>query len=285
MKRLLVTGAKGFTGVHLARAAAAAGYEVLPLQADLLDAKALVDEIAAADPDRVVHLAAISAVTHQDASALYQVNTVGSCNLLEALAKLPRTDLKVVLASSANVYGNALVSPLNESSPPAPVNHYACSKLAMEHMAQTFANRFSVVIARPFNYTGPGHDVRFVLPKLVRAFAEHADFVELGNVNVQREFNDVRFVVAAYMTLLERGVSGETYNVCTGIGHSLSSVIDELSKLSGHTLRVVVNPAFVRANEVFRLTGDPAKLSGLGAVTAGYSLTELLRWMLSEFSS
>lgn len=260
-----------------------AGYEVVNLDVDLRDASALALAVIAAKPDAVVHLAAISAVTHNDATELYAVNVVGTCNLLDALLRLPNPQLKVVLASSANVYGNSPHAPIPETAPVAPVNHYACSKLAMEHMARTYLDRLHIVLARPFNYTGPGHDVRFLLPKLIRAFSERQPRVELGNIEVEREFNDVRFVVDAYLRLIDSGVAGETYNLCTGVGHSLSAVIDELVRLTGHNPQISVNPAFVRANEVHRLTGDPAKLAALdGGSWVGHDLSGLLRWMLAE---
>ena len=294
MKRLLISGANGFTGIHLAKAATTGGFDVVNLDVDLRDASAVAAEVIAAEPDAVVHLAAISAVTHGDAAELYAVNVVGTCNLLDALLRLPKSSLKpqlkVVLASSANVYGNspdAAYAPIKESSPLSPINHYACSKLAMEYMARTFLDRLHIVLARPFNYSGPGHDARFVLPKLIGAFAERLPGVELGNIEVEREFNDVRFVVAAYLRLLDHGVAGETYNLCTGVGHSLNAVINELVRLTGHKPEISVNPAFVRANEVFRLTGDPTKLTALGAGAGANArdLTGLLRWMLAEYKA
>lgn len=281
--RLLITGASGFTGIHLARAATANGHQVVGLEADLEDAKAVAGEVAAFKPDAVIHLAGISDVAHKSASALYAVNVVGTCNLLDAVVRLSGGRRRVVLASSANVYGNASGAMANESNGVAPLSHYACSKVAMEQMSRTYLDRLDVVIARPFNYTGPGHDERFVIPKLVRAFVERAESVELGNIEVEREFNDVRFVVAAYLQLLAHGGVGETYNICTGVGHSLRSVMDELGRRLQHTPELQVNPAFIRPNEVFRLTGDPAKLLALGTSADGNGLTDLLRWMIAEY--
>jgi nucleoside-diphosphate-sugar epimerase len=166
----------------------------------------------------------------------------------------------VLLASSANVYGNCIETPIVESQAPSPVNHYAASKLAMEHMALTYQDRLPVVICRPFNYTGPGQHINFVIPKLVDHFARQADHVSLGNLHVEREFNDVQMVCSAYLALLHCGSPGEVYNVCSGQPYTLSSVIEELTQLSGHQIRVEVNPMFVRANELHRLCGSPAKL-------------------------
>ena len=278
--RILLTGSAGFTGHHFRSRAEAAGHLVMPLAANLTDKPAVVAELAFAAPDAVVHLAAISFVGHADDSAFYAVNVVGTMNLLGALATLPVKPTKVLIASSANIYGNSEASPLSEETPPSPVNHYATSKLAMEHMALTHADTLPMVLVRPFNYTGPGQAAQFLIPKLVDHFARKADRIELGNLHVEREFNDVRMVCEAYLTLLEKGLPGETYNVCTGHTHSLRGVIDRLERLTGHQMAVTVNPAFVRANEVHRLCGSPAKLLSCVGQLAPYTLDDTLQSML-----
>lgn len=280
MKRLLVTGADGFTGRHLSAAAYAEGYEVFGLKADLTDASAIASELAAIAPTHVAHLAAISAVTHADEEAFYRVNLFGTLNLLNGLMALPKLPQKVLLASSANVYGNADMPLIAETVCPKPVNHYAMSKLAMEHMAMTFAGNLPIVITRPFNYTGVGHDNRFVIPKIVEHFKRGASSIELGNLDVYREYNDVRMVCKAYIGLLDDGVQSETYNVCSGSAYSLRDVISTVEKLAGRKIDVKVNPAFVRTNEVHKLSGSPQKLNlKLGGLRQ-FSLEDTLGWML-----
>lgn len=259
--KILVTGANGFTGRHFAAQASAAGHDVVALQANLTDKNALHDEVRQVAPDAVVHLAAISFVGHADLDAFYTVNVVGTTHLLDALAQLPAAPHRVLIASSANVYGNSDQSPLAETHPPAPVNHYAMSKLAMEYMARTYADRLNIVITRPFNYTGPGQNVNFVIPKLAKHFAERAASVALGNLDVEREFNDVQLVCNAYMALLSHGAPGETYNVCSGQPYTLREIIDTFEAITGHRMTIEVNPAFVRKNEVHRLCGNPDKLN------------------------
>lgn len=278
--KLLVTGADGFTGRHFVVAARASGYDVVGLHANLNDRDALKAEVAQVAPEAVVHLAAISFVGHADASAFYNVNVIGTLNLLDALATLARPPRSVLLASSANVYGNCDQSPITEAQPPAPVNHYAMSKLAMEHMARTYLDRLPLFFVRPFNYTGPGQAASFVIPKLVAHFARRADAVELGNLDVEREFNDVRFVCEAYLQLLPQAMPGEVYNICTGTPVTLKAVLALLSQITGHQLQVKVNPAFVRANEIHRLCGSPAKLDAAIGGIASPTLADTLRWML-----
>ena len=236
---------------------------MVALQADLIDGGAVSREVAQIAPDAVVHLAAISFVGHADNSAFYAVNVVGTTNLLKALAALSKRPSRVLLASSANVYGNSKASPIAETQVPAPINHYGMSKLAMEMMAMTYADQLNLVITRPFNYTGPGQSTNFIIPKLVAHFAQKASSVSLGNLAVEREFNDVQMVCDAYMELLKHGRAGETYNVCSGQPHTLQHIIDTLTCITGHQLEVVVDPKLVRANELPRLCGNPAKLQAL----------------------
>ena len=282
--RILLTGAEGFTGRHFTERALAEGNSVIALQSDLTDSDALRQEVLEASPDAVVHLAAISFVGHADEKAFYAVNVVGTTNLLDALTRLPTPPHRVLLASSANIYGNTAHSPISEAQPPAPVNHYAMSKLAMECMARTYEDRLNLIITRPFNYTGPGQDVNFLIPKLALHFANRASSIALGNLHVEREFNDVRMVCSAYLLLLAYGEPGGIYNVCSGQPYELQHVIDSFTQITGHKMEISVNPAFVRGNEVHRLCGSPAKLNALlsryGAKLEAPTLEETLRRML-----
>ena len=282
---ILLTGSDGFTGRYFADLAVSMGHRVMPLAANLTDRDALQREVLQMAPDAVMHLAAISFVGHSDDNAFYAVNAVGTMNLLAVLARLPESPRCVVLASSANVYGNCDASPVSEMQPPQPVSHYATSKLAMEHMSRTYSDRLPLVIVRPFNYTGPGQALNFVIPKLVDHFARRVPAVSLGNLNVEREFNDVQMVCNAYLQLLQRGKAGEVYNICSGRPYTLRHVIDILTLLSGHSIDVVVDPALVRSSEVHRLCGSPAKLRTLlqqdGPITGDVPLEETLQRMLA----
>jgi GDP-6-deoxy-D-talose 4-dehydrogenase len=280
--RILLTGADGFTGRHFQSKAHSLGHEVISLQADLTDADAVFSEVQMALPSHVLHLAAISAVTHADEDAFYRVNLLGTQNLLKALRALPAAPTKVLLASSANVYGNALVSPTSEECCPKPVNHYAISKLAMELMSASFAQQLPIVIGRPFNYTGVWHDNRFVVPKIVEHFQKRALEIELGNLEVLREYNDVRTVCQAYLDLLELGQPGEAYNIASGRAVSLRAIISALEGITQHAITVKVNPAFVRANEIATLSGSPKKIEALLGPLSHPSLEDTLRWMLGK---
>lgn len=280
-----MTGASGFTGQHFIAQAQACGHQVVSLQAKLDERNAMAAEVAGVAPEAVIHLAAISFVGHADARDFYGVNVIGTCHLLDALAALRTPPQRVLLASSANVYGNCAESPITESQPPAPLNHYAASKLAMEHLARTYQSRLPLFFARPFNYTGPGQAPSFLIPKLVDHFARRAERIELGNLDVEREFNDVRFVCDAYLQLLEHGQPGEVYNICSGQPVTLRSVLALLADITGHQLQVHVNPAFVRANELHRLSGSTAKLDAVVPGLKPVPLRDTLRWMLEHAAS
>ncbi len=263
------------------------GHEVVTLLSDLTDGEAVQREVLAAAPDAVVHLAAISFVDHADKILLYDVNVFGTINLLESLVQLPQPPRVVLLASSANVYGNCENSPISEKQIPAPVNHYAMSKLAMESIARNYFNLLPILIARPFNYTGPGQSAHFIIPKLIGHFVERLPVIDLGNLHVEREFNDVKMVCNAYLHLLKHGEPTETYNVCSGQAYTIQHVINTLTGLTGHEIQARVNPAFVRAAEVHRLCGSPAKIQTLlkkkGVQLSHQPLEAILKRMLSEF--
>lgn len=291
--RVLVTGASGFTGRYVVDQLKSEGCEVLDLShrsgseaagsgtVNLLDRDGLSEAVRRIQPQRVVHLAAISYVAHGDAEEVYRVNIAGTRNLLEALAALSIPPAHVLLASSANVYGN-VGGILSEQAPLSPQNDYAVSKMAMEAMASLWFDQLPITIVRPFNYTGVGQSDRFLIPKIVSHFQRREKVMELGNLDVSRDFYDVRNVADVYSRLLALPASGQVYNVCSGVEWSLQKVIDTLCEISGHDIEVRVNPAFVRANEVKSLRGSSRKLEDhLGSLPA-FDFSDTLAWMYAD---
>jgi nucleoside-diphosphate-sugar epimerase len=283
---VLVTGLGGFTGPYLRRALERAGHEVVaagdPPAFDLSVSESVARAVRFARPDYVVHLAGISFVPHGDPARLYAVNTVGTSHLLEAIASEAPMIRKVILASSANVYGNVDSELIEESAVPRPVNHYGCSKLSMECLARTWYERIPLVIVRPFNYTGPGQSEHFLVPKLVMHFARRAPAIRLGNLDVERDFSDVRMVCDAYRRLLSSSLRSTEVNVCSGVGRSLRWVLAELAKFSGYCPRVEVDPSLVRAAEVRRLVGDNERLRQTVGELEHTDFCATLRWMFDE---
>ena len=280
MSKLLLTGADGFTGRHLAAAAEEAGYEIFPLKSDIRDASSLKSEVISIAPTHIVHLAAISDVTSTNENAYYEINLFGTLNLLKALEGLKVAPESILLASSANIYGKNSGELIGEDCTPKPVNHYAMSKLAMEHMALNFSDKLPIAFTRPFNYTGLGHDNRFVIPKIVDHFRANAKYIELGNLHVLREYNDVRDIVKIYLDLLQKAQNGEAYNIASGVVYSLKDVLGLLAELTGQTPEIRVNPMYVRKEEIDILSGSADKLRLLIGHVPKRELIDTLSWML-----
>lgn len=292
MKSVLVTGASGFTGRYMIAALKARGFHTVGLggagcgadvclSCDLTDRKQVAQMVYEARPTHVVHLAGIAFVGHGTPEDFYRVNLFGTLNLLDALVNLG-TKPRVLLASSANVYGDPNIDVVDESICPKPLNHYATSKLAMEHMARTYFGLMPMILARPFNYTGVGQTEQFLIPKIVGHFKRKEPVIELGNMDVSRDFSDVRDTVDAYAALLESDVESETINVCSGRAVSLREILGKVCTLAGYEIAVTVNPAFVRKNEIPSLRGNRSKLTSLVQCAEPRPLIDTLEWMYSN---
>lgn len=287
----LITGRRGFTGRYMSAELEAAGYRVIGMShegsdedivCDLRSRDEVVAAVSGLSPEIVIHLAAIAFVAHGDADAMYRTNVVGTRNLLEGIVASGNMPKTVFLASSANVYGNNDVPVLDESARPAPANDYAVSKLSMEYMADLWRDRLPLIIARPFNYTGVGQAANFLLPKIVDHFRRRERVIELGNIDVARDFQDVRFVADAYRRLVQVGPVSGVVNVCSGVAHSLMDVVRLMQDIAGYEIDVRVNPQFVRPGEVARLTGSNDRLRSLVGQLDIIPLRQTLEWMYAD---
>lgn len=297
LTKVLITGATGFTGRYLAPKLAAAGYDVHGTaqygdrgdvdgiatlhSIDLTDLKAVEQVVRDVSPAKVVHLAAIAFVGHSDIAEMYRTNILGTRNLLEALASASDRPAAVLIASSANIYGNSRSGKLDESVPPSPANDYAVTKVATENLVALYHDRLPLIVTRPFNYTGIGQSTDFVIPKIVDHARRRAATIELGNLDVERDFSDVRSIADIYRRLLDCPAAiGGTFNICSGRHYSLAEVIALIEEISDHKMRIAVNPAFVRKNDVHTLYGDNARLSDTIGQLDMPPLRHTLRWML-----
>ncbi|HUZ42630.1 MAG TPA: GDP-mannose 4,6-dehydratase [Acidimicrobiales bacterium] len=269
--KALVTGADGFVGRHLLEHLRAQGDDVVGVdrECDVTN----VDELRAAleyvRPDAIYHLAALTAVGDSWLNAVEytRVNVLGTKNLLDVANDVVPTS-SVLLVSSADVYGVVRPEdlPLVESFRVAPANPYSSSKVEAEHVAHDAVRERGqrVVIARPFNHLGPGQSTNFVVPaivdRLLEAVDDGTDEIVVGDLSTRRDFSDVRDVVRAYRLLMERGVSGEVYNIASGVDMGLSDIAQRLVTAIAPYVRLVADESLLRPVEVPVSRGSYDKL-------------------------
>lgn len=271
--RILVTGARGFVGAHLARLLEARGDEVTGLdrsEADVADLAAVSALVASSRPEAVVHLAARPHVgrSHGEPVAVFQTNVLGTVSVLEAVRQ-HAPEARVVLASSADVYGVVPIQelPISEEAAIAPASPYGASKAAAEGVALQYHRAYGldVVVGRGFNAIGPGQSSSFAVPSFALQLAsiargETAPILRVGNLEAERDFTDVRDVARAYAALVDVGLPARIFNICSGSSVSLRSVVDELVHGSGLDVEVRVDPERLRPIDAPRIVGDSTQI-------------------------
>jgi len=294
--RALITGGKGFVGRWLAAHLRDQGDEVvaIDLETDVADQAAMDPVVAAAAPDAIYHLAAMTHVgeSWQQPAEVLRVNVLGTATVLAAARALPNNPT-VLVVSSAEVYGVVAPGdlPLTEESPVAPATPYAASKAAAEQVAlQAWRGyRQPVVVVRPFNHVGPRQAPTFAVSALARRIVEAgrsgATEMAVGTLTTRRDFTDVRDVVQAYRLLVQRGEPGTVYNVCSGNDVPISDVAERLLALAGADVRLVTDPDLVRPVDVPVLRGDPSRLEAATGWKPVIPLEDTLRDVLDYWRS
>jgi len=289
--KVLVTGADGFVGGWLARRLLQGGHQLVgthrrgggpsPVLSALEAARiewrelelasgASVESASQGRWDAVVHLAALSSGSEarQDPGLAWEVNAAGTARLAEVLGLRVATrqgDPNFLLVSTGEVYGAGKAAH-QETDPTLPCSPYAGSKLGAEVAALEVSRRtgLRVIVARPFPHTGPGQDIRFVVPALAsRVMAAKrigASTIKTGSLDSVRDFLDVRDVVEGYLALLERGVAGEVYNLASGEGLQLTEVLRRLERLTQWKVQPELEPRLARRSDIVHLVGDAGKL-------------------------
>jgi GDP-4-dehydro-6-deoxy-D-mannose reductase len=284
--RALVTGAGGFVGRWLVPAlrrlridVTGVGqdngpddwHDVTWLIGDLRDTGFVTRAVERARPDWVIHLAAISHVptAAADPAAAWDTNVTATARLLAAIARWrdgAQSDPVILVAGSAEQYGRHDVATIDETVQQEPRTVYAATKAAQELLAlqQWRASGLRVVAARSFNHSGAGQTDRFLLPALVARAVALRDtpgaVMRVGNTTPVRDFLHVSDVVAAYIALLQTGVAGEPYNVASGVGRSVESVVQRVLARLGVDASLETDPTLVRPVDVPSLVGDAGKL-------------------------
>jgi len=269
MKSILIIGADSFTGKHLTSYLKGSGYNIYGsslngdnnlFKCDITKKEDLINLFNSVKPDFLINLSAISFAAHGKVDDFYRVNTIGTLNILDTLIESKIVPLKTILVSSATVYGNQGIEMLDESLCPKPANHYGASKYSMECLVSNYFSKLPIIITRPFNYTGVGQAEHFLIPKIVKHFKEKREYIELGNLNVSREFNDISFVCEAYKRLLESNYKSEIVNIASNRAIKLLDVISLMEKIANYEINIEVNPAFIRKDDIKKLTGSNKKL-------------------------
>lgn len=307
--RAFVTGLDGFVGQWLARELLETGAEVAggsrtlnasytiltQVEADRIawftfevrDEPALQKALSAWRPDAIYHLAAQAFVGEALSNPVetFETNVLGTACLLEA-ARTKCPEATVLYVGSADAYGavSAAELPLRESTALAPTNPYAASKAAAEAVALQYAraDMLRVVATRSFNHTGPGQRASFAVPGFAKQIAQIAKgnrpgVLQVGNLGARRDFSDVRDVVRAYRLLVERGTPGTAYNVCSGRSTAMHSIVDELIRIAGVDVSIVVDPQRVRPADTPEIVGDHSLLRKDTGWSPSIALSQTLR--------
>ncbi len=278
-KNVLITGSSGFTGKTLAHMFKKKNYNVFNLDCDITKKNELQDCILNIEPNFIIHLAAISNTQFSDTGTIYKVNVEGTKNLLLSINNMIKLPELVVIPSSAYVYGVPEIDFLNENSRIAPLNDYGKSKFEVEEICKNFKN-FPILITRPFNYTGLNQGLNFIIPKIVHHFKCEKKEIELGNINVYREFNDVRDVCEIYIKFLENVRVSNTVNICSGKSYSIKNIINICKKLTGHNINIKINERLIRKKDVNNIVGDPRKMYSIIGKHSFFKLEDTIQFML-----
>jgi GDP-4-dehydro-6-deoxy-D-mannose reductase len=302
----LVTGATGFAGGHLldrlrgrtrllawhrpGRPPSAPPEDVVWQPVDVLDREAVAKAIAAGTPARIYHLAGAPQVDSSWRTVVphLQANVLGTHHVLDAVRRAGRP-CRVLVVTSAQVYRTRVDRPIAEDEPFGPSNPYAFSKLAQDELARRAVtdDRMDVVIARPFNHTGPRQSTAFAVSSFAQQIAaaetgEGPAEVHVGNLDIRRDIVDVRDVVAAYERVMEGAPSGRAFNVASGRAERIGDLLDHLTAHARTPVRVVVDPARFRPSDVPTLVGDPSRLrtelSWAPTIPIATTLDDTLAW-------
>lgn len=310
--RILITGINGFVGRHLTALLLPRGADIhgtvhhpgneqaafpdldrTQIQvADVTDPASVTKAVGSVDPDWLIHLAGVTFVpaSHRDPALAVRTNVLGSVNVLAAVRE-QRPSCRVLFVGSADAYGliEAADVPLRETCLFRPLSPYGASKAAADLIAYQWSRSYDldIVRMRPFNHTGRGQKTQFVCPDFARQLVaiergRRPPRVEVGNVDVVRDFSDVRDVVAAYVSALEHGASGEAYNVCSGVGVPVRRVLETLIELSGLDVEIAVASERVRRADVPRVVGCADKLRAATGWAPRYELRETLAEVLAD---
>ena len=287
--KCLVTGASGFIGSYLVEFLIQEGHRVCALgqkfgrrfpslvgelqicEGNIQESGYVEDIILDYKPEFIFHLAAQSSpgVSVNNSVLTFQVNTIGTVNLLEAVVKA-KLEPRIILASSSAVYASSTdLELIKENYHTDPSSSYGLSKLFLEQIAKLYIkkNELDVMIARPFFLIGPRkvNDVCSTFARNIVAIERgHGSHIAVGNLEIVRDFMDIHDGIKAFYMIAHKGLTGEAYNICSGEGHSLRYVLDFFKEHSSHTVSENIDLSKIRTIDELARIGDPGKVMKLG---------------------
>jgi GDP-4-dehydro-6-deoxy-D-mannose reductase len=295
-KKILITGASGFVGSHLAdylvkdpnnnlfgthfsknlpQNLEQIKNQIQLLEADLRNENEVYSLIEKVQPDVIYHLAAFTSAADSFKSPRETVlNNIGcQINIFEAMRKSNLLNSKTLVVSSAEIYGSVRKEdlPMTENTPLNPTNPYAVSKLTQDFLGLQYFSAYGLktVRVRPFNHVGPRQTPNFVIPSFAQKIVEiekgkREPVLPVGNLEVKRDFTDARDVVKAYSLLMEKGELGEVYNIGSGISYKIAEILDKMLSFSSAKIKVEVDKSLFRPIDDPELVCDNTKINKLG---------------------
>jgi rmd len=299
-KKILITGASGFIGKYVLKKIKDNDLDFLAIDAQkvldvssenqrvisLLDKENLGEVIKSYKPNVIVHLAAIALVTHKNTGEIYNVNVQGTENLLESAQNYCDKNTRVILASTAGVYGNQNVDKYGENLTYNPANHYSYSKMITEYISKQYKEDLDIITIRPFNIIGVGQSEKFLVPKLVEHFADRKEKLSVGNISSFRDYVDVEYCAEVIMELISRKkLDFDILNICSGIPTNGEMIIQLLQEITDFKPEIEISSDFVRKNEVWRMIGDTTRLWEFMNGKKSQSVKDILVKMLDYYKN
>jgi len=304
MSRIIITGCSGFLASYLVKELQSdKNHEIFGItdlaesnlsdvarvfHTDIREQQTLFNLVKELKPELIFHLAAISNVgfSWRNQALTYEVNIIGSTNLMEAIAK-HAPHARLILMGSAEVYGANHSRKIRENSPVAIRNPYSLSKLAMEMVADLYINskKMEIIKVRSFNFTGPGQDKKFVASDFASQIAEiemgnRDPVLKVGNLSAVRDFSDVRDIARYLLQVSRSGEPGDIYNLCSGRSYRIKEVLDLLLKLAETEIKIEVDSKKFRPVDIPILAGDNSLLKNKFGLTPNFKIQQTLQDLL-----
>ncbi len=293
MKKVLITGIGGFVGKHLAHfLLSQSDYEVIgtyrnnpfksadgtdgvkSYQVDLLNEEEVLSLMGEVKPDFCIHLAASAPVgaSFSFPQKTMMNNILGQLHIHTAIKKIQLQNMRLVIITSGEMYG--LVKPeelpIDEDTKMRPLSPYAVSKITQDFLAyqQFLSHKQDILRLRPYNHIGPGQKTGFVVADFAKQIAEiekgmKEPVITVGNLEAKRDFTDVRDMVKAYQLALEKGISGEAYNIGSGVSVRVGDILEMLVSLADTKVQIKKDPSLFRPIEVPEIICDNTKFVDL----------------------